>query len=114
MLVIPTSSSIDSWIYADYSTNGQQLVGGISQPCGIGFPEDALSDLYVSRSCNPVRTEACDLHAIRNFLAAGSAAEAQLGSDFIPSVLSSALQSSVVTQFQRPLCCKMFPIFPWL
>lgn len=68
MLVIPTSSNIDSWIYADYSTNGQQLVGGISQPCGIGFPEDALSDLYVPSTCSPVRTEACDLHAIRYIL----------------------------------------------
>lgn len=64
MLVIPTSSNIDSWICADYSTNGQQLVGGISQPCGAGFPEDALSDLCVPSSCNPVTTEVCDLHAI--------------------------------------------------
>lgn len=64
MLVIPTSSTIDSWICADYSTNGQQLVGGISQPCGAGFPEDALSDLCVPSSCNPVTTEVCDLHAI--------------------------------------------------
>lgn len=91
MLVIPTSSNIDSWIYADYSTNGWHLVGGISQPCGTGFPEDALSDLYVPSSCNPVMTEACDLHAIRYILAAGSVAEAGWGSGFIPSVLSSLL-----------------------